>query len=113
MTENSQTDFEKITDFRNLYEAYKKSRCGKGFCKSSMRFQVSALDGIHQIKRRLETKTYQVSPYHQFTIYEPKERLIKACSFQDKIVQHSLCDNVLLPVLKKEFIQTNFAGADR
>lgn len=110
MIENSQTDFEKITNFGNLYAAYKKSKCGKGFCKSSMKFQVSALDGIHQIKRRLETKTYQVSPYHQFTIYEPKERIIKACSFQDKIVQHALCDNVLLPILNKEFIQTNYAG---
>lgn len=110
MIESNQTDFERITDFGSLYAAYKKSRCGKGFCKSSMRFQIAALDGIHQIKRRIETKTYQVSPYHQFTIYEPKERIIKACSFQDKIVQHSLCDNVLLPILKSEFIPNNFAG---
>ena len=111
MIKDNKTDFEKITDFGNLYQAYRKSKCGKGFSKSSMKFQMVALDGIHQIKRRLETKTYQVSPYHQFTIYEPKERVIKACSFQDKIVQHSLCDNVLLPLLsKKEFIQTNYAG---
>ena len=68
------------------------------------------MDGIYQIKRRLETKTYQIAPYHEFTIYEPKERIIKACSFQDKIVQHSICDNVLLPNLKQEFILTNYAG---
>lgn len=104
------TDFEKITDFGNLYKAYRKSKCGKGFSKSSMRFQMVALDGIHQLKRRLETQTYQVAPYNQFTIYEPKERIIKACSFQDKIVQHSLCDNVLLPGLEKEFILDNYAG---
>lgn len=110
MIENNQTDFEKITDFKNLYAAYKRSKSGKRFCKSSLKFQVSALDGIHQIKRRLETKTYQVSPYHQFTIYEPKERVIKACSFQDKIIQHSLCDNVILPALNNEFLQTNYAG---
>lgn len=110
MIEDNQSEFEKVTDFGNLYKAYKKSKCGKGFDMSSMKFQMAALDGIHQIKRRLETKSYQVSPYHQFTIYEPKERIIKACSFQDKIVQHSLCDNVLLPILKKEFIQTNYAG---
>lgn len=68
------------------------------------------MDGIYQIKRRLETKTYQIAPYHEFTIYEPKERIIKACSFQDKIVQHSICDNVLLSNLKQEFILTNYAG---
>lgn len=110
MIDNKQTDFEKITDFGNLYKAYKKSKCGKGFAISSMKFQIAALDGIYQIKRRLETKTYQVSPYHQFTIYEPKERIIMACSFQDKIVQHCLCDSVLLPKLKHEFIKTNYAG---
>lgn len=110
MTKDNLSDFEKITDFGNLYSAYKKSKVGKGFVKSSMRFQMVALDGIHQIKRRLETKTYKISPYHLFTIYEPKERIIKSCSFQDKIVQHSLCDNVLLPYLKNEFISNNFAG---
>lgn len=102
--------FEKVVDFGNLYQAYLKSKSGKGFSKSSQKFQVAALDGIHQIKRRLETKTYQVSKYNEFTIYEPKERIIKACSFVDKIVQHSLCDNVLIPMLDKEFIQTNYAG---
>lgn len=104
------TDFEKVVGFGNLYQAYLKSKSSKGFSKSSQKFQVLALDGIHQIKRRLETKTYQVSKYNEFTIYEPKERVIKACSFVDKIVQHSLCDNVLIPRLNKEFIQTNYAG---
>lgn len=110
MIGDNSTDFEKICDFGKLHSAYKKSKCGKGFAKSSVKFQIAALDGIYQIKRRLETKTYQVSPYNQFTIYEPKERIIKACSFQDKIVQRSLCDNVLLPKLSSEFIQTNYAG---
>ena len=104
------TDFEKVVDFGNLYQAYLKSKSGKGFSKSSQKFQVAALDGIHQIKRRLETKTYNISKYNEFTIYEPKERIIKSCSFVDKIVQHSLCDNVLIPKLSNEFIQTNYAG---
>lgn len=109
MTENK-TDFEIVTDFGSLYQAYKKAKSGKGFSKSSQRFQVAALDGIHQIKRRLEAKTYEVSKYNEFTIYEPKERTIKAGSFVDKIVQHSLCDNILLPKLEDEFILTNYAG---
>lgn len=110
MIDDNQTDFERLCDFEKLYIAYKKAKCGKGFSKSNMKFQISAMDGLYQIKRMLETKTYQVSPYNQFTIYEPKERIIKSCSFKDKIVQHSLCDNVLLPKLSNEFIQTNYAG---
>jgi len=104
------SDFEKVADFGNLYQAYLKSKSGKGFSKSSQKFQVAALDGIHQIKRRLETKTYKVSLYNEFVIYEPKERIIKSGSFVDKIIQHSLCDNALIPILNKEFIHTNYAG---
>ena len=94
-TIKNKNDFEQVTDFGNLYKAYKKSKSGKGFSKSSQKFQVAALDGIHQIKRRLETKTYEIGKYNEFIIYEPKERIIKAGTFIDKIVQHSLCDNAL------------------
>ena len=100
MIEDKKTDFEIVTDFGNLYKAYKKAKSGNSRNSGCQKFQMYALDGIHQIKRRLETKTYQISPYSQFTIFESKERIIKSCSFKDKIVQHSLCDNVLLPKLK-------------
>lgn len=103
-------DFENITDFGILYQAYKKSKRGKGYNQSRIKFEMAALDGVLQIKRLLETKTFEVSPYNKFKVYEPKERLIEAGAFKDKIVQHSLCDNVLLPSLKSEFIQTNVAG---
>ncbi len=109
MTEDK-TYFEEVVDFGNLYQAYIKSKSGKGFCKSRQKFQLAALDGIHQIKRRLETKTYTVSKYNEFAVYEPKKRIIKAGSFVDKIVQHSLCDNALIPMISEKFIQTNYAG---
>ena len=98
------SDFEKICDIDNLYKAYKKSK------HKTLEFQSNISEKLLELKQKLETKTYEVSPYYQFTVYEPKERLIKACAFQDKIVQHSICDNVLLPKLKTEFIQTNYAG---
>lgn len=109
MTEDK-TDFEVLCDFGILYKAYRKSKSGKGFNRSCAKFQTAALDGVYQIKRILETKSYQVSPYHEFVIHEPKERIIKAGSFKDKIVQHAVCDNILLPQLRTEFIQTNYAG---
>jgi hypothetical protein len=110
MIDDKSTSYKSIIDIENLYKAYRKSKQGKGFSKSSQRFQVAALDGIYQIKRMLETRSYKISKYKEFVIYEPKERVIMSCSFKDKIVQHSLCDNVLLPKLKYEFIGNNFAG---
>ena len=104
------TVFDKIIDFENLYKAYRDSKSGKGFTKSRIKFELSALDGIYQIKKLLESKQYEVDRYNRFKVYEPKERIIEAGSFKDKIVQHSLCDNVLLPILSNEFIYTNYAG---
>lgn len=104
------TDFEKITDFNNLYKAYKKAKSGKGYKQSSAKFESMALYGIHRLKKLLEDREYKVLNYNEFYVYEPKKRLIKAAAFRDKIVQHSLCDNVLLPKLMDVFIRNNFAG---
>ena len=104
------TDFEKVIDFENMYRAYRKSKSGKGFKKSSARFSIMALDGIHALIEQLKNKTYKVSDYTEFKVYEPKERIIKTTSFKDKVVQHSLCDNVILPRLQDVFIYDNCAG---
>lgn len=104
------TDFEKVTDFENLYRAFRKAKRGKGHKKSAARFSAMALEGIHALSEQLKGGTYKVSPYTEFKVYEPKERDIKTAAFKDKVVQHSLCDNVLLPKLSQVFIKENSAG---
>ena len=104
------TDFEKVIDFENMYKAYRKSKCGKGFKRSSAKFNLMALDGVNTLIEQLKSKTYSISNYSEFKVYEPKERIIKTTTFKDKVVQHSLCDNVILPRLKDVFIYDNCAG---
>lgn len=99
-----------ICNFENLYKAYRKSKAGKGFNGSCARFQTMSIEGIHLLKEQLENQTYRMNPYNEFKVYEPKERVIKSCSFKDKVVQHCLCDEILHPRLAKEFIRTNYAG---
>ncbi|MGC4018377.1 MAG: RNA-directed DNA polymerase [Muricomes sp.] len=69
-----------------------------------------SLEGIHTLKKQLENQTYSMSPYNEFKIYEPKERVIKSCSFKDKVVQHCLCDEIIYPRLSNVFIAENSAG---
>lgn len=104
------SDFEKVIDFKNMYKAYRKAKCGKGYKKTSAKFNIMALEGINALIDQLKNKTYQISSYNEFTVYEPKERVIKTTSFKDKVVQHSLCDNVILPKLQEIFIYDNCAG---
>lgn len=104
------TEFEKVIDFNNMYKAYRKAKRGKGYKKSSAQFGIMALDGINRLIEQLKNKIYKISDYQEFKVYEPKERIIKTTSFKDKVVQHSLCDNVILPRLKEIFIYDNCAG---
>lgn len=104
------TDFEKVVDFQNMYKAFRKAKCGKGFKKSSARFNLIALDGVNALIAQLRNKTYTVSDYNEFKVYEPKERIIQTTSFKDKVVQHCLCDNVIMPRLQRVFIHDNCAG---
>ena len=104
------TDFEKVIDFHNMYRAYRRAKCGKGYKKSSAQFNVMALDGINALITQLRDKTYTIAKYNEFKVYEPKERIIQTTSFKDKVVQHSLCDNVIMPRLQQVFILDNCAG---
>lgn len=99
-----------ICNFENLYRSYRKAKSGKEFNGSSARFQTMNLEGLHILKEQIENQTYRMNPYNEFKIYEPKERVIKSCSFKDKVVQHCLCDYILHSRLKSEFIETNYAG---
>ena len=104
------TDFEKVTDFGNMYAAFRKAKCGKGYKKNSARFSVTALDGVNILISQLKSRTYKVSEYTEFKVYEPKERVIQTTSFKDKVVQHCLCDNVIMPRLANVFLMDNCAG---
>lgn len=99
-----------VADFTNLHKAYKKAKAGKKYNSSAVKFSSMSLEGIWALKEQLENQTYKMAPYNEFEIYEPKKRVIKSCSFKDKVVQHSLCDNILLPELEKVFITDNYAG---
>lgn len=104
------TEFEKVIDFENMYKAYRKAKRGKGYKDGAARFNIKALEGVNALIYQLKNKAYKISPYNEFKVYEPKERIIKTTSFKDKVVQHSLCDNVILPKLSQIFIYDNCAG---
>lgn len=103
-------DKEIICDFENLYRAYKKAKAGKKYNGSAARFQMMTLEGVHMLKEQLENQSYKMSPYNEFQIYEPKQRVIKSCNFKDKVVQHCFCDNVIMPRLSGVLIKENYAG---
>lgn len=107
---NQPTGFEVMADFNRLYSAYLESRKGKRWKCAVVRFEVNVLENIMFLHFMLTKHKYRPSPYNYFLVHEPKERLIMYNGFRDKIIQHSLCDNVLGPLLSKTFIYDNYAS---
>lgn len=103
-------NMEIITNFDNLYRAYQTSKNNRSYKKSAMYFQLNAVEELRKLQKELKNHTYKVSGYTTFTVKYPKERVVKACKFKDKVVQHVLCDNILVPLLPKICIPDNYAG---
>lgn len=93
-----------------LYKAYRKTRCGKRDNPTAMRYRMEAIERTVALSERLQRRDYSFGPYYPFKVYEPKERLVLAIDFEGKVVQHSLCDNVLEPAFSRRFIRDNYAG---
>lgn len=100
--------FLKITDFNNLRLAYLKALKGKRFSSSAIVFGANADLNLFQIKKNLESQSYKPGKYNQFKIYDPKERIITAACFEDRIVHHAVM-NILEPVFEKQFIFHTYA----
>lgn len=99
-----------ITDFNHLYRAFLKSKNNRSYKKSAIYFQLNAISEIRKLQNELKSHAYKVSGYTTFEVVHPKRREVKACKFRDKVVQHVLCDNILVPMLPDICITDNYAG---
>lgn len=100
---------EDMTGFPKMYEAYKKASRGKRCEDDVIRFELDLSRNLWSIIEQLEDRTYRVGRYKKFMIFDPKEREIQALSFRDRVVQHSLCDNILMPFFENRLIYDNCA----
>lgn len=98
-----------VCSFRNLELAYRKARKGKRNKKAVQDFEFNLEENLLQLKRELETFTYEPRPLKQFAIRDPKTRVISASHFRDRVVHHALC-NVIQPILERRFIHDSYAN---
>lgn len=103
------TDWENVISFESLYKAHFRARLGKRHKKEVIQFENDLSKNLWELHYELKYNKYTVGGYHKFKIYDPKEREIQAISYRDRVVQHSLCDNYLMPLLEKHLIYDNTA----
>jgi len=107
--EAKMTDYDTICSFENLLKAHYAARLGKRNKREVIEFEMNLAENICALQEQLAAREYTPRGYYRFSIYEPKERMIFAPHYSDRIVQHCLCDNVLRPTLEARLIYDNAA----
>ncbi len=98
-----------ICTFRNLYDAMRLCKRGVIWKDSVAGYVANGLVKIHRLKKSLENGTYNISPYTEFKVYEPKERDILSTKIKDRVFQRSYVDNYFYDKMTRSFIYDNGA----
>ena len=101
--------FPQLIDFGNLYNAFQKAAKGKRSQAASARFEMNLADELIRLQGELAEGTWRPGPYHSFLIRDPKQRLVSAAPFRDRVVHHALC-NVTEPLFENTFIADSYAN---
>lgn len=101
---------ERIADPDNLRLAFWKARRGKSHQADVEQYR-RRLDGnLAELRRELLAGDVPVGDYRYFRIYDPKERMICAAAFRERVLHHAVM-NVCHPVFER--FQTDDSYATR
>jgi RNA-directed DNA polymerase len=100
--------WEKFVSFENLYLASAKSQKGKRWKNTTLEFNSQLELELLKLQNELKLGTYTPGKYRSFTIREPKERVIFAAPYRDRIIHHALM-NILEPIWEPRLYYHSYA----
>jgi len=99
---------EQIWETENLYKAYSKALRGKQGKPDVIAYSKKVEQHIGILQHQLKTGDWEIGRYHYFRIFDPKERLICATSFQERVLHHAIM-NICHPYFEKRLIYDTYA----
>lgn len=99
---------ERIASLENLRDAYVKTARGHRNTWGYLEFKEYAGANLLAMREQLLDHAWVQNEYRQFTVLEPKPRLISALDFKDRLVQHALV-NVIGPIFGAGLLPYTFA----
>lgn len=100
--------FEKAFAPESLYQAWIDASKGKNNKRATLEFARNLGPNLDALHRELHAGNYRPQPYTEFTVYEPKQRIIYAPAFRDLVVQHAIY-RLIYPLFNASFIDQSFA----
>ena len=101
--------FDKNLTFGKLLQAHKRARVHKTYKNEVIRFELNLENNIYNLLNNIKNNTYHLGQYHSFKVYEPKERIIHALPYVDRIVHQWYVEEFIKPYIVPKFINTTFA----
>ena len=98
-----------LYSWENLCTAFRKAAKGKRGRSAAATFEYHLEDNLIQLQDDLAAEAYRPGAYTNFTIHEPKQRLISAAPFRDRVVHHALCQ-LIEPAFERSFIFHSYAN---
>ena len=98
----------RIVDPENLRVAFWKAARGKRGKADCLGFRERLDENLARLRAEVATGEVRVGDYHYFTIHDPKERLICAASFRERVLHHALM-NVCEPALERAAVFDSYA----
>lgn len=98
----------KIADLNNLYTAFYKAQKGKKEKQEIIAYRAKLDYNLQVLQTQILNGQVVVGNYHYFTIYDPKQRIICAASFNERVLHHALM-NVCHPVFEHFQIYDSYA----
>lgn len=108
MTKRHANLIDQIADIKNLQTAYLKTSTGKRLTWGYLEFKEYDQKNLKEMREQLLDGHWTQGDYRQFTIYEPKPRLISALDFKDRVAQHAVV-NVIGPIFEAALLPYTFA----
>lgn len=104
--------YDSAVSFKNLLLAHKKARRGKREKRNVIIFELKMEQELLELYKQLKNCTYKHGKYREFKVYEPKERVISAASYKDRVVHEWYVQNFIKPYFVPQFIDTSYAGIE-
>jgi retron-type reverse transcriptase len=101
--------FEEKLTFQKLMEAHLRARKHKVYKNEVIRFELNLENNITNLLNNIKNNKYRIGKYFQFKVYEPKERIINALPYRDRIVHQWYVEEFIKPYIVPKFINTTFA----
>lgn len=101
--------FDSKLTLEHIYQAHLRARKGKTKKRDVIDVDLHPTEYLTHILEVLQAGNYKPSEFHQFTVTDPKKRLVLALPYVDRIVHQWLIEEFIKPYYLPRFIKDSYA----